>query len=102
MQKGRNLITQVMLILLIAPIIFLMGCQTTRSPTKAEIDETLSMIAPEVPLSPVMEKVSFEEKYTGLWLSFDDYRSLERNIIALREHIARLEVIIGFYQGESK
>lgn len=60
------------------------------------------MIAPEVPVSPIFERVVFEEKDSGLWLSFDDYRSLERNIIALREYSAKLEIIIKFYTKEKE
>jgi hypothetical protein len=48
-----------------------------------------------------MEKVVFEDKDGGLWLSYDNYRSLERNIIALREYIAKLESIIDFYKEDS-
>jgi len=53
-----------------------------------------------MPKAPDMEPVSFEDRDGGLWLSYDDYRALERNVIALREYAARLEVIIGFYKGE--
>jgi hypothetical protein len=49
-----------------------------------------------------MEHVTFEDKDEGLWLSYDNYRYLERNIIALREYIAKLEAIIHFYQEEEE
>jgi hypothetical protein len=53
-----------------------------------------------------MEAVRFEDAATklpsdgGMWLSYNDYRALERNVIALREYAARLEVIIRFYAEE--
>jgi hypothetical protein len=47
-----------------------------------------------------MEPVVFEDRDEGLWLSYENYRALERNIIALREYAARLEIIIGFYKEE--
>jgi hypothetical protein len=52
-----------------------------------------------------MEIVRFEDAATkppsdgGLWLSYNDYRALERNVIALREYAARLSLIIDFYEG---
>jgi hypothetical protein len=52
---------------------------------------------PPLPPLPVAEPVTFEERDGGLWLSYDAYRALERNIIAIREYAARLELIIGFY-----
>ena len=48
-----------------------------------------------------MEPVIFEDKDGGLWLAYDQYRALERNIIALREYIARLETALDFYEEES-
>jgi hypothetical protein len=47
-----------------------------------------------------MEPVGFEERDGGLWLSYNDYRALERNIIAMREYQARLLLIIEFYREE--
>jgi hypothetical protein len=47
-----------------------------------------------------MEPVEFADRDEGLWLSYNDYRALERNIIAMREYTARLEVIIEFYTEE--
>jgi hypothetical protein len=45
-----------------------------------------------------MEPVRFEDRDQGLWLSYSDYRALERNIIALREYAGRLEIVIWFYR----
>jgi hypothetical protein len=47
-----------------------------------------------------MEPVYFEARDGGLWLSYNDYRALERDIIALREYAAKLEIIIRFYREE--
>jgi hypothetical protein len=48
-----------------------------------------------------MEPVAFEDRDGGLWLSYGDYRSLERNVIAMREYAAKLTLIIDFYrEGE--
>jgi hypothetical protein len=35
----------------------------------------------------------------GLWLSYESYRALERNIIAMREYEGKLEAAIDFYEG---
>jgi hypothetical protein len=32
-------------------------------------------------------------------MSYDTYRALERNIIAMREYEARLEILLDFYRG---
>jgi hypothetical protein len=47
-----------------------------------------------------METVVFADRDGGLWLSYESYRALERNIIALREYAARLEIIIDFYRED--
>jgi len=44
--------------------------------------------------------VRFEDRGDGLWLSYDDYRALERNVIAMREYAARLETVVAFYGGK--
>ena len=59
-----------------------------------------AILAPPAPQAPSMEPVAFWDRDGGLWLSYDDYRSLERNVIALREYAERLEIIIGFYREE--
>ena len=73
------------------------SCKSTGgSPSGA----ALAALAPPVPAMPPMEPVRFEDRDGGLWLSYGGYRSLERNIIALREHIEKLEIIIRFYREE--
>jgi hypothetical protein len=47
-----------------------------------------------------MEPVEFQDREGGLWLSYKDYRGLERNVIALREYAARLEIVLRFYREE--
>ncbi|WP_187426440.1 hypothetical protein [Treponema phagedenis] len=49
-----------------------------------------------------MEPVLFEDKDGGLWLSYDAYRALERNIISLKEYASRLEVIIAFWEERNE
>lgn len=67
---------------------------------EARLDAAVTALAPDAPPSPVMEPVEFQDRDGGLWLSYNDYRALERNIIALREYAARLEIVIGFYREE--
>jgi hypothetical protein len=47
-----------------------------------------------------MEDVVFADRDGGLWLGYEQYRALERNIIALREYTAKLEAILDFYEEE--
>jgi hypothetical protein len=44
--------------------------------------------------------VEFQDRDGGLWLTYNDYRALERNVIALREYAARLETAIAFYRED--
>jgi hypothetical protein len=76
------------------------GCATGRAVTAAEIETAIKAIAPEIPAAPVPEPVEFQDRDGGLWLSYNDYRSLERNVIALREYAARLEIVINFYRED--
>ncbi len=76
------------------------ACATVKSAPDAELEKVEAALVPPMPKAPDMESVAFEDRDGGLWLSYDDYRALERNVIALREYCARLEVIIGFYKGE--
>jgi hypothetical protein len=64
----------------------------------ARLEAAAGKFAPETPVAPVMERVVFEDREGGLWLSYDDYRALERNVIAMREWAAKLEAIIDFYK----
>jgi hypothetical protein len=58
-------------------------------------------IAPVKPAKPAMERVVFEDAAGGLWLSWESYRAMERNIIAMREYEGKLEAVIEFYEGVS-
>jgi hypothetical protein len=69
------------------------GCKTTSAPETAK---ALAILVPPIPPAPVMEPVRFIDRDGGLWLSYEQYRSLERNVIALREYTAKLETIIDF------
>jgi hypothetical protein len=79
--------------------IFLSNCNSTQI-TDADVKAALAAIAPPVPVSPETEPVQFENRDGGLWLSYNDYRALERNIIAMREYAMKLEIVIWFYRGE--
>ena len=83
-------------------LIIFSTCKSVPEPTPAsEAQAIVAAIAPSLPLSPVMEPVRFEDRGDGgLWLSYESYRALERNVIALREYTARLEIIISFYREE--
>jgi hypothetical protein len=75
------------------------NCKSTQI-APAGIEAALAAIAPPMPVPLEMEPVHFEAWDGGLWLSYNDYRALERNVIAMREYTARLEIIIKFYRGE--
>jgi hypothetical protein len=45
-----------------------------------------------------MEPVAFLDRDGGLWLSYENYRALEHNVIAMREYAARLELLVEFYR----
>jgi hypothetical protein len=81
-------------------LILFSGCATGRAVTTAEIERAIKSIAPEAPAAPLLEPVEFQDRDGGLWLSYNDYRSLERNIIAMREYMTRLEIILKFYQED--
>ena len=90
-----------MLILCIALIGFF-SCKSAPQPIPAdEAKAVIAVLAPPFPAPPVMEPVRFEDAGDGgLWLSYNDYRALERNIIAMREYIGKLEIVIWFYREE--
>ena len=103
MKKGRLFPLLLMLILLLVPTVFFQtGCTTTKAPSNADIDAVLKNIAPTKPPAPIMEQVVFKDKDGGLWLSYEAYRALERNIIAMKEYAARLEVIIAFWEEKEE
>ena len=72
------------------------GCKSTAS---ANADAAIAALAPPLPAAPVMEPVRFEDREGGLWLSYNDYRALERNVIAMREYAEKLEIVVWFYRG---
>jgi hypothetical protein len=87
-------------ILLIALTIFSVSCKSSSQKNIQEWEDTIKALVPHVPAPPEMEPVHFEDRDGGIWLSYNDYRALERDIIALREYIAKLETIIEFYREE--
>ena len=64
------------------------------------METAIDALAPGVPPSPVMEPVEFQDRDGGLWLSYADYRALERNIIAMREYAVLLELAIEYYRED--
>lgn len=99
-RKSRSLVQLLIAILLLVLTVFLAGCTTVKVPSNEDIDAVLQNIAPTKPPAPVMEQVLFEDKDGGLWLRYEAYRTLERNIIALKDYTARLEAIIDFWEGK--
>ena len=55
---------------------------------------------PEAPPAPKMNAVTFEDRDGGLWLSYANYRALEKNILALRGYAERLALIVEFYRED--
>ena len=94
-KRLRLLLTAV---LLAGQIIFLPGCTSTGEAVTARLDAAVSALEPEMPDAPEMESVKFEDRDGGLWISYNDYRALERNILALREWAAKLEAAAEFYR----
>ena len=103
MKKRKTLPGLTTLILFIALTGFF-SCKTAPEPTPtpaAVAQAAIAILAPPLPATPEMEPVRFEDRGDGgLWLSYNDYRALERNVIAMREYSARLEIIIKFYREE--
>jgi hypothetical protein len=84
---------------LIALTIFLSNCKSAPI-ADADVNAVLAAITLPLPVPPETEPVHFEDRDEGLWLSYNDYRALERNIIAMREYAGKLEIIILFYRGD--
>lgn len=100
--KGGNLKTLPTAVLLIALTVFSAGCASRQAALQAtaELDAAIGALEPTAPPAPEEEPVAFEDRDGGLWLSYNDYRALERNVIALREYAARLLVIAEYYREE--
>jgi len=49
-------------------------------------------------VTPALESPIFVDRDGGLWLSYEDYRKLERNVIALRAYAAELEAAVSYYE----
>ena len=104
--KGGNLKRLLTAILCAGLIIFSAGCASQAAAVTGELEAAVDALEPDVPDAPYEEPVRFEDAATklpsdeGLWLSYRDYRSLERNVIALREYAARLLLIVEYYREE--
>ncbi|MDR0556315.1 MAG: hypothetical protein LBG43_00365 [Treponema sp.] len=99
MRNGRNS-TPLLTAILFLALTLCSGCATGKAATTAEIERAIKAVAPETPSAPVLEPVEFQDRDGGLWLTYNDYRALERNVIALREYAARLETAIAFYRED--
>jgi len=100
MRNGKNLPRLLTAVLLAGLIAFsTSSCKSTQI-TPTDVEKTLAAIAPLMPVPPEMEAVAFEDRDGGLWLSYNDYRALERNVIAMREYAERLEIVIRFYRED--
>ena len=100
MKKGGNLKKLVTAILCIALTVFSAGCAIQAAAAITELEAAVDALEPEAPTEPLEEPVRFEDRDGGLWLSYNDYRALERNVIALREYAARLLLIVEYYREE--
>ena len=78
------------------------SCRTTDGASRAVADyqEMMRQMQPQVPQRPQTEPVEWEEKCGGLWLSYDEYRTLEENIIEMRRYARQLEAVVAFYREE--
>lgn len=83
---------------MLAGLTLFSACQTVKSPPEADTQAVLDKLIPPRPLPPAEEPVAFEEKDGGLWLSYENYRALERNIIELRRYMAQAEAVLDFYE----
>jgi len=64
------------------------------------LEAAAGALEPDLPDEPEEEAVVFEERDGGLWLSYENYRALERNVIALREYAAGLRLLAGHYRAD--
>lgn len=98
MRNAKHLTKLLTPVLLIALTVCSAGCAGLRAAEPARLEAAVDALEPEAPPAPVLEPVRFEDRDGGLWLSYNDYRALERNIIAMREYQARLLLIIEYYR----
>jgi len=94
MAKKQPLLIRSISILLIGLTAYSLSACASLAPTIPENQR------PPMPLAPKLEKVTFESRPNGLFLSFEEYRQLEENIIEMRRYIKELEAQIYFYTGE--
>jgi hypothetical protein len=97
MKHSRTWQRHLILIWCIGLMLCSVGCKTIH-PQSLPTAKALAVLVPPIPPEPAIEPVRFVDREGGLWLSYEQYRALERNIIALREYAQRLEIVIEFYE----
>jgi len=100
MRKGKNLRKHWIAILCIALAVCSAGCKSRAGALARDAQGINTALAPPLPAAPELEPVAFEDRGGGLWLAYAEYRKLERNVIALREYAALLEIVARFYAQE--
>lgn len=71
------------------------GCKTVPEPAPEVLNPAIQR-----PAAPALSKLTFIDKDGGLWLSYDEYRKLEGNIIAMKAYSEKLEAVIGYYEKQ--
>lgn|GEM_PF-2687716 len=94
MSKKQLLQTRLISIFSIGLIVYFLSACTSLVPTIPENQR------PPMPVEPELAEVTFEPHSDGLFLSFEEYRQLERNIIEMRLYIEGLKAQIVFYTGQ--
>ena len=81
------------LLLLIGLIVFTQGCRTI-----PETDDESLIIPYQLPEPEPEKRVYFEDTGKGFFLSYDDYRALEENIINQRGYVKILQEAVSYYE----
>ena len=79
-----------MLCLLVVPILFSQACRSAPESLPARIEVSL----PELPATPELLPVAWEDRQGGLWLAYGEYRALETNIMRMRAYEEDLRAYI--------
>ncbi|MEM9423259.1 MAG: hypothetical protein AAF975_00545 [Spirochaetota bacterium] len=73
-----------------------LGCLSPVSNTHAQAGT--QTVDPPLPTEPQLLAVRFEDREGGLYLSHDNYRKLEKNIVRLRSYAEELKAQIEYYR----
>lgn len=98
----RRFRVPMILILSVALTLFFQGCVTGETTTPADQLQVYDSLA--LPTEPYLLPVEFVDTARntppgyGLWLSYDDYRNLETNILRMRAYQMDLLDIIKLYR----